>query len=84
VGIGKKVMPVTKTPVKKTAKTAKKPASKTVKKVTRDEFWAGMDELRKLHAETEKTLNKFLHDFVIEPSGEDVQITKPVSDPKVW
>ncbi|GHU63188.1 hypothetical protein FACS189445_6420 [Spirochaetia bacterium] len=61
-----KIMPTVKavrkadsTTVKKTAKTTvKKPAKKTAKKVTFEDVWAGLDRLEKLHAETEKTLNK--------------------------
>jgi hypothetical protein len=45
------VMPTVKTTTKKTA--PKNPS----KKITAEEVWAGFDELRKLHAETEKTLN---------------------------
>jgi hypothetical protein len=50
---------------KKAAKTAKKPVSKVTKKVTIDDVWAGfdrfqkgMDEFRKTHAETVKSLRE--------------------------
>jgi hypothetical protein len=43
--------------VKTTAKRAAIARRKSLKKITAEEVWAGFDELRKLHAETEKTLN---------------------------
>jgi hypothetical protein len=48
-------MPTAKAAARKTTKTAPK---KPVKSITAEEVWAGFEELRKLHAETEKTLKE--------------------------
>jgi len=48
-------MPVTKATTKKAAKTAKKPAPKTVKKVTLDDVWANFDRIQKAHEETRES-----------------------------
>jgi hypothetical protein len=48
----------TKAPVKKTVKTVSKPEKKAAKKVTIDDVWAGFEELRKLHQETEIALKE--------------------------
>jgi hypothetical protein len=51
-------MPITKAPVKKAKKTASKPASKTVRKVTLDDVWANFDKIQKAHEELEKVMKE--------------------------
>jgi hypothetical protein len=41
-----------------TKKTAKKPVSKTAKKITLDDVWAAMWEIQELHKETEKAIKE--------------------------
>ncbi|MDR1239979.1 MAG: hypothetical protein LBK27_07685 [Treponema sp.] len=48
-------MPTARTATRKIIKTAPK---KTLKSITAEEVWAGFEELRKLHAETERTLKE--------------------------